>query len=108
MSNSNIIGERIRYYRKMNNITQIELAEKLGVASGYISNIEQGNRNPSLEMLVQICDWFGVELTDVYPLGAIKEMTPKEQLIYEIAAICRTLEMDKIGLVKTMVCAMNT
>ena len=107
MSHSNIIGQRIRHYRKLNKVTQAGLAQKLGVGSLYISNIEQGNRNPSLEMLVQICDWFGVELSDILPLGDMKELSPKEKSIYEIAAMCRSLEDAQIGLVKTMVSAMS-
>ena len=107
MGSQQVLGERIRHYRKLNNVTQAELAEKLGVAPRYIGNIEQGNRKPSLDMLVEICIWFGVGLSDILPLGSEKELCPKEQLIYEISAKCRTLEVAQIGLVKTMVCAMN-
>ena len=101
------LGERIRFYRKANNITQIELAEKLGVASRYISNIEQGYRKPRLDTLVAICIFFGVEVTDIMPLGIEREDSSKEQLIYEIAATCKTLEINQIGIVKTMVSSLK-
>lgn len=102
-----ILGERVRFYRKANNISQIELAKKLGVAPRYIGNIEQGNRKPSLDMLLKICDYFSVELSDLLPLGAEKELCPKEKMIYEIMSVCRTLEINQIGVVKSMVCAFN-
>jgi len=107
MGSLHIVGQRIRYYRKLNDVTQMELAQKLGVAPRYISNIEQGTRRPSLDMLVEICNWFGVELSDILPLGAEKEMCPKEQLIYEIAATCKALDISQIGIVKTMVCSLK-
>jgi len=108
MNCPHVLGERIRHYRKLNNVTQAELAEKLGVAPRYIGNIEQGNRKPSLDMLVEICNWFGVELSDILPLGAKRELCPKEQMIYEISAKCRTLEITQVGLVKTMVCSLKS
>ncbi len=36
-------------------MTQQELASKLGVAQGYISLLERGQRKPSLETLERIC-----------------------------------------------------
>jgi len=102
-----ILGERVRSYRKANNITQIELAEKLGVAPRYIGNVEQGNRKPSLDMLINICDYFGVGLSDLLPMEVEAELCPKDKLIYEITATCRTLEINQIGVVKSMVCAFN-
>ena len=107
MDYQQVLGERIRFYRKAKNITQVELAEKLGVASRYISNIEQGYRKPLLDTLINICNYFEVELTDVLPLREEKEPNPKDELIYEISAKCRDLEIAQIGLVKKMVYAMN-
>jgi len=107
MSSPHIIGERIRHYRKLHNVTQMELAKKLDVAPRYIGNIEQGNRRPSLDMMVEICNWFGVELSDILPLGTKKETCPKDQLIYEIAATCQTLDISQIKIVKTMICSLK-
>ena len=39
-----IIGKRIKERRKICQITQETLAEKLGVSVGYISQIERGHR----------------------------------------------------------------
>jgi len=108
MNCPDILGERIRHYRKLNNVTQMELADKLGVAPRYIGNLEQGHRKPSLDMLVEICKWFGIELSDILPLEAERNLCPKEQMIYEISAKCRTLEVEQIGIVKTMVCSLKS
>jgi transcriptional regulator with XRE-family HTH domain len=103
-----ILGARIRYYRKQNRVTQVELAEQLGVAPRYIGNIEQGNRKPSLDMLISICLWFGVELSDILPLVSAKDLCLKDKVIYEITLMCRALDMSQVDLIKFMVSTMNT
>lgn len=37
-----IIGERIRYYRTLGNLTQDDLAERTGSNGSYIGRIERG------------------------------------------------------------------
>ncbi|MBR2927917.1 MAG: helix-turn-helix transcriptional regulator [Oscillospiraceae bacterium] len=34
------VGLRVAYYRKKNNYTQEELAEKIGLSAGYLSQVE--------------------------------------------------------------------
>ncbi len=52
-------------------MTQAELAERLGVTRQTVIAIEQGRYSPSLEMAFQIARAFGVPLDDVfdYPDG---------------------------------------
>jgi putative transcriptional regulator len=47
-------------------MTQAELAERVGVARQTIIAIEQGRYSPSLEMAFQIARVFGVPLDDVF------------------------------------------
>ena len=51
-------------------MTQAELAERLGVTRQTVIAIEQGRYSPSLEMAFQIARIFGVHIDDVfgYPL----------------------------------------
>ena len=48
---SNKIGKRIQESRVRRNMTQEELAEKIGTVASYISNIERSDRYPSLSFL---------------------------------------------------------
>ena len=48
------IGERILEARNRRNLTQEELAERVGSVSSYISNIERKNKCPSLSLLRKI------------------------------------------------------
>ncbi len=53
-------------------LTQAELAERIGVTRQTVIAIEQGKYSPSLEVAFQIARVFGVPLDDVfqYPDGA--------------------------------------
>ena len=50
------IGLRIAYFRKMQNMTQAQLAEKVHISKNYLSHIESGSSNKavSLPLLIEI------------------------------------------------------
>lgn len=50
----NNVGKRILEVRNKRNLTQEELAEKVGSVPSYISNIERKNKCPSLSSLRKI------------------------------------------------------
>lgn len=47
-------GEKLKYYKKQRGLLQVELADIVGVSTGYIGAIEQGARLPSLKLLKKI------------------------------------------------------
>ena len=49
------IGKRICKYRKLKNMSQKELAEKLGITNSRVSNWEQGINRPDVDILAKIC-----------------------------------------------------
>lgn len=50
------LGRRIAKRRKQNNLKQNALADILNISNNYLSSIECGKENPSLEILVRICN----------------------------------------------------
>ena len=50
-------------------MTQAELANRLGVTRQTVIAIEQGKYSPSLEMAFEIARVFGVRLEDVFQYG---------------------------------------
>lgn len=48
------IGDNIRKYRKIRNLTQKELGETIGISNTYLSDIETGRTNPSIKTLKKI------------------------------------------------------
>ena len=59
--------KQIKYLRQSRALRQVQLADKLGVKKQSISNWENDNIRPSVEMLEKIADFFDVS-TD-YLLG---------------------------------------
>lgn len=50
------VGERIKELRNHENISQEELANKAGMARGFVSGVETGKRNITVETLGKILD----------------------------------------------------
>ena len=76
--------KRLKLLRKQKNISQIELAAYLNMKSSAISRYESGIREPDINVIIKIADFFGVS-TD-YLLGnsqtakhdpAVDERTPE-------------------------------
>lgn len=57
---------RLKVYRAMHNLTQEELAKKLGVTRQTIIAIEKGKYDPSLELAFKIARFFGVRIEDIF------------------------------------------
>ena len=49
------IASRIRKYREEINLSQKQLAEKIGVSNSRVSNWEQGLNRPDADILAAIC-----------------------------------------------------
>ena len=65
------IGLRIAYFRKLQNMTQGELAERLHINQNYLSHIESGsaNKTVSLPLLIKISRALDVELAILVDLN---------------------------------------
>jgi transcriptional regulator with XRE-family HTH domain len=59
------MGRRIRLYRKLSRLTQEKLAEKAELAPSYISDVERGCVNISLDSLVRISKALGIKAHDL-------------------------------------------
>jgi len=59
---NNIVAQNISSLRKMNKITQLELAEKLNYSDKAVSKWEHGESLPSIEVLCEIASVFGVDM----------------------------------------------
>ncbi|WP_208811006.1 helix-turn-helix transcriptional regulator [Micromonospora echinofusca] len=58
-------------------MTQAELARRIGVTRQTVIAIEQGRYSPSLELAFQIAEVFGVPLTDVFQYPTHPEEGPQ-------------------------------
>lgn len=60
------IGKNIREYRKKLNLSQIELAVEVGIDRAYLSEIENGRTNTSINILYAISDALKIDITDLF------------------------------------------
>ena len=73
-------GETIKLFRIANNCTTKELAERAGVTSSYVSQIEKLKRDVTCEKLKKIAGVFGVSIST---LARISETSERENWSYK-------------------------
>nr|WP_240461467.1 helix-turn-helix transcriptional regulator [Pectobacterium brasiliense] len=59
-------GQRVKTLRLQAGLSQEAFADKCGLDRTYISGIERGVRNPTLEVIGVIADGLGIELKDLF------------------------------------------
>ncbi|GAE32410.1 helix-turn-helix domain-containing protein [Halalkalibacter hemicellulosilyticus] len=59
--------KEILQLRKEKNLTQQQLAEKLGISTIYVRKLEKGVVNPGRETLVKYENFFGVDMKSLFP-----------------------------------------
>jgi transcriptional regulator with XRE-family HTH domain len=56
-----LFGKRLKARRQAMNFTQAQLFEKTAITAAYISLIERGRANPTLDMMVKLAHAIGLE-----------------------------------------------
>lgn len=64
-NNLTTIGNNIKKHRKLANISQKQLAKKIGVSHFWISKLENGKRNTTINLLILISDCLNIELSQL-------------------------------------------
>ena len=67
------IGQRIRYLRKELNLSQEALALKSDVDRTYITDVENGRRNISIEILEKVIKALEVSISDFFNAKEFKK-----------------------------------
>jgi DNA-binding XRE family transcriptional regulator len=55
----------VRLFRRLKKMTQVELAERAGIARPYLTEIETGKKQGSLPVMKAIASALGLEITDI-------------------------------------------
>jgi len=80
-------GSNLKKYRKMNCMNQSTLADTVGLTQGTIANYENGNRMPTVEVLINIAESLNISVDELlgYKKNSIKKSDStsfnKEELI---------------------------
>ncbi len=59
------LGMRIRFLRKQRNLSIEDLALEAGVNKNYLSDLERGQRNPSLKILSKIAVALKISISEL-------------------------------------------
>ena len=89
------VGQRIRYYRMLAQMTQKELAETCGISEPAIRNYELGNRIPGIDTLGDIADalrvsYYALADPDLASLAGVMQTLFRLEYAYGI----RPIEVD--------------
>lgn len=60
------LGENLKKIRIKKNITQVEIANILGVNRSFVSNIENGKNNPTLATITGLANALKVSIEDLF------------------------------------------
>ncbi len=60
------LGKRIAYLRRKKGMSQLDLSIETGISKSYISDLENGRRNPSVLLLQRIASSLGVSLEKLF------------------------------------------
>jgi transcriptional regulator with XRE-family HTH domain len=60
------LGEAVRQYRKEAEFSQEKLAEKASLSTVFISDVERGVENISVDALARIAKALGINLRDLF------------------------------------------
>ena len=103
-----MIGLRISYFRKLNGLTQRELADQLGINKNYLSHIESGSTDKvvSLPLLIRISKALNIELAllvDIEDMrsaknGVLQQMDEIKMMFDEVKRFSAELDRIVIGM----------
>jgi transcriptional regulator with XRE-family HTH domain len=97
-----LVGERIRELRKNKNLSQAELAEKVGVDSTSICKLENGSHFPKEENLEKIAKALDVEIEDLF---VFKHQRNKKTLISDINNMLDNTDEKNVKLIYKIILA---
>ncbi|MBL3757738.1 helix-turn-helix domain-containing protein [Bacillus paranthracis] len=61
-----VLGERIRFFRKEQNLSQERLGELSNIHTNHIGAIERGEKNVTIESLAKITHGLGITLEELF------------------------------------------
>lgn len=92
------IKNRVYQIRNANKISARSLSLELGMSSEYINQLESGRLMPSLDFLINFCDYFNLSLSDFFDTE-VKYTIETKQIINEL----NKLSKDEVTLVYNLI-----
>ena len=87
-------GRLIAYYRRLNGLTQKDLADKIGLTAKAVSAWETGRNEPNMGQAYDIANALGVDITDLMQPSTEQDQK-KDELVQLISAYEKADDMTK-------------
>jgi transcriptional regulator with XRE-family HTH domain len=98
-----IFGQTIRGIRKLKRLTQDKLSELSGKAPVYISTLERGQVNPTLDTILIFAEALGVEPADFFALAFSTESEFKKDMKKQFIAMLSKSTDDELKIVMKII-----
>ncbi len=95
------IGEFLRELRKGKGLTQEQLAEQFNISRRSVSRWETGSNLPDLDILIEMADYYGVELKEILN-GERKSEKMNEELKETVLKVAEFSNEEKRKLTERM------
>lgn len=92
---------RIKELRRSKSLSQEELSEKVGISSKYLSSIERGKGNPSLETIIELASALNIELSDMFTFS--HQGKPAKDLKAFIISILKDSDPERLKMTAKIV-----
>lgn len=99
--NQTKVGAFIKELRKEKGLTQEQLAEQLNVSRRTVSRWETGSNLPDLDILIEMADYYGIELRELLD-GERKSEKMNKELEETVLKVVKYSNEDKLKVTKRM------
>ncbi|SLM29790.1 putative Transcriptional regulator, XRE family [Desulfamplus magnetovallimortis] len=84
MDTKQMIGARIQRIRKMKGFTQDKLAEYVNISPKYLSSVERGKENPTLNTLISLSESLDSDLDEFFNLVQLEDPETSRKMIIDL------------------------
>ena len=95
------IGAFLKELRKEKNITQEELADKMGVSRRTVSRWETGSNMPDMDILIDISDFYEVDLREILD-GERKDLKMDNETKETVLKVAEVSNEEKAKIVRNI------
>ena len=99
-----LIGKRLKELRRSKQLSQEQLAEKADINAKYLSRMERGTENPTLDMLIKLSNALEVEMWEMFDFGHV---VSQKELKEAIRAFSKTADEPTLRLALKLIRAVS-
>ena len=75
------IGKLFQLYRLRGKLSQLQLGNELNLSANHIGRIERAETNPTIEILIEYCNFFAIDIALLFTRLSGKELEEIENEI---------------------------